>query len=765
MSVRTRWLGGGALIALLLVTGAYAQSGEAPAAPAQRVRFDNHKLVAVHLNTLKDVDTMLAISGDFWTESIGTGVIPFRVPPEQMAALDASGLKYEILLDDIQPMLDREQAALQQRDIFWFSNYKRTSEIYAYIDQLIGLRPDLVTRFNVGTTIQGNAIDGMRITGPGDASNRPAIFFNGGQHAREWIGPMTVMYIADQLVTQYDFDPEIHEFVDKVVFYIVPVVNVDGYEYTWDTNRLWRKNRRNNGNGTFGVDLNRNWATGWGGAGSDSSTSSDIYRGTAPFSEPETTAVRDFMLAHPDIFYHIDFHSYSQLILWPFGYDFVLPPQPDLGVMQGLGMDMAAEILAESGETYTAQPSYDLYLASGTMNDWAYDGAGAYSWTIELRPDSAVPGFELPPSEIVPTAREIMRAIRVLGRDLVIPLNFSYPDGLPTEVLVGSADTFIVNIAERSATIQPNGAQLFYRVGTSGPFVGAPLADQGNDNYLATLPMLDCGEVVQFFISVNTDQGVVTSPLGAPASFYSANAAVVALSDEMETNTGWTVGAAGDTATTGIWSRSDPQGTAAQPEDDHTPGAGVNCWVTDGRAGTSVGTYDVDGGRTTLTSPAIDLTNVNDAVISYWRWYSNVGGASPNDDVFRVQASSNGTTWVPIETVGPAGDQVAGGWFRHQFRVADFLTGTPASVQVRFIAEDADPGSIIEAAIDDLEVRDIGCSSTACVGDFTGDGTTDLADLGVLLGCWASPCGDLTGDGNTDLSDLGVLLGDYGCTN
>src|SRR4029450_12339336 len=113
---------------------------------------------------------------------------------------------------------------------------------------------------------------------------------NGCQHAREWIAVMTPMYVADALVREYGRDARITAALDRVDFYIVPVTNPDGFEFTYTPppvgDRMWRKNRRNNGNGSFGVDLNRNWSVDWGGPNSTStSPSSETYIGTGPFSE------------------------------------------------------------------------------------------------------------------------------------------------------------------------------------------------------------------------------------------------------------------------------------------------------------------------------------------------------------------------------------------------------------------------------------------------------------------------------------------------
>jgi len=196
------------------------------------------------------------------------------------------------------------------------------------------------------------------------------------------------------------------------MFYVVPVVNPDGYLYTWQStsNRLWRKNRRQNAGGTYGVDLNRNWDDHWGGEGSSGTPSSDTYRGTAPFSEPETKAVSAYVLANVPFAGYIDFHSYSQLVLRPYGWTTALPP--DSAVQKLVGDQISAQIRANSGKVYTSEPAHQLYFTAGTADDWGYTKARIkLTYTIELR-DTGTYGFQLPANQIVPTGQEIWAAMK-----------------------------------------------------------------------------------------------------------------------------------------------------------------------------------------------------------------------------------------------------------------------------------------------------------------------------------------------------------------
>ena len=244
--------------------------------------------------------------------------------------------------------------------------------------------------------------------------------------------------------------------------------------------------------------------------------------------------------------------------------------------------------------------------------------------------------------------------------------------------------------------------------------VSVPLTNLGGGNYDVTFPALNCGSTVSWYLSAQSTNGITwTYPEGgasSPATSTVAFATVTALQLDMETTSGWVGSDTGDNATTGLWIRADPVGTAAQPEDDHTA-IGLNCWVTGNAApGASVGTNDVDGGTTTLKSAAYNLTSYSDPVIGYWRWYSNNQGTV--DDTFVIQVSGNGSSWTTVETIGPAGIEASGGWYYHEFHVSDFIAPT-ATVQVRFRASDLGAGSIVEAAIDDFIIRDVDCAPLA----------------------------------------------------
>lgn len=691
------------------------------------------QVVEVAVETQEQLRALLDMDLDVWSHEVGVGPIDVHVSVQELEAIEKLGLTYAVKNHDLQASQQAELAGQLARGAGAFDAYMNLATIVDYINGFVTDRPDLCEVFSIGNSLEGRPIWVLHITGAG-AGPKPGVFYHGLQHCREWITGPTVLYLANHLVSQYDSDPCIRALVDQTDFYLAPCVNPDGYEYTWiPANRLWRKNRRNNGNGTFGVDLNRNWGYQWGfdNSGSSSSTSSETYRGTGPFSEPETQVLRDFINSHTNIRAYMDYHSYSQLILWPYGYANVLAPEPDRSTFDLVGGKMQSLIQGVHGLAYTAGPIYStIYPANGGSADWVYGSAGRFGYSIELR-DTGESGFLLPADQIIPNCEENLPAILYLSRWASSGILLDLESSPPNTLAAGQSTVLTVRITNSQQVYEPGSGQCHYRFGTSGPYSTVGLSPAGGGLYTATIPPSPCGITVEYYFTASGSEGyVASSPCTAPTDFYSAIATEleVAFADDMESNLGWTVGDTGDNATTGVWNRMNPQGTAAQPEDDHTPGAGSICWVTDGNAGTSVGSFDIDGGKTTLKSPTLNLAGQSNPVISYWRWYSNSAGTAPNADVFTVDISNNnGANWINVETIGPAGAETGGGWFQHEFHVTDFVTPT-STVQLRFVASDLGAGSVVEAAIDDFLVGEVKCSC-AIPGDLDGSGTVNGLDM------------------------------------
>lgn len=341
---------------------------------------------------------------------------------------------------------------------------------------------------------------------------------------------------------------------------------------------------------------------------------------------------------------------------------------------------------------------------------------------------------------------------------------------VPALVAPGATIPLSVGVVANNQAVVVGSVRTHYRY-DGGAFFQQVMMDNLDGTYSVTLPAVDCGDVPEFYFTADgTSTGTATSPAGGASSPLATvvGTDTFPVVEEMEAGTlGWLVdvGLTDPQATTGNWTRMDPQGTSAQPEDDVTP-SGTDCWVTNGNAGASVGAFDIDNGATNLTSPSFALSGFPEARLSYWRWYNNNAGASPGEDSFLVEISNNaGGSWVTVETV--SGDQ-GGGWVQHEFRVADFVAPTD-QVQMRFTASDLINGSVVEAAVDDLHVVERSCTPVGpvCPGDVNGDLLVDLADLNIVLFNFGSAVptdtnGDVTGDGLVDLADLNLVLFNFG---
>ncbi|HRX85691.1 MAG TPA: M14 family metallocarboxypeptidase, partial [Phycisphaerae bacterium] len=464
--------------AMIAAVGAVLMVAAAPAAGQVR-DFTGHKFVRVRVDSAKDLERIKEAGGELLTCEPRPGTVDVHVGPGGMERLQQAGLSVKLLSADISDFMTRHLHRAAGAGPF--DDYMPLADIQQFMYDLVAQRPDLCSVSTIGFSIENRPIQVLHITGP-TGGNKPGVFYHGLQHCREWIGGAMVLYLANHLVTNYDTDPCIHDLVDGTNIYLVPCMNPDGYNYTWTTYRLWRKNRRYNGSGIYGVDLNRNWGVGWGGPGASSSPSDETYRGPSAFSEPETQAMRDFMIAHPEIRAHMDYHSYSELILWPNGYTSAEPPQPDRDVFYNVGYRMQELIQSVHGVYYEAGPIYStIYPASGGSCDWSYGAEGIFGFSIELRPgpNDFSPGFELPPSEIIPTCEENLPAILNLTEFVTSDLMMESTSHALTQMSAGAAAPVSVHVTEYVGTTVPGSVTMHYRYAPGAAYTDVPMTSAG----------------------------------------------------------------------------------------------------------------------------------------------------------------------------------------------------------------------------------------------------------------------------------------------
>ncbi len=296
----------------------------------------------------------------------GDNYIEIITNQEELQRIQELGVRTEVVQEDL---VSFYQSRLDpSRDM---GGYMTLDEIYAYLDTLIDDHRNLVSnKTHIGYTLEGRDMWAVKISdNPNLDEDEPEVMFTAAIHAREVITPLVMLNIMDYLTDWYGVLPEVAELVDNRELWFVIPVNPDGYYYNEVTNPngggMWRKNRRNNGDGSFGVDLNRNYAYEWGydDVGSSPSGFDNTYRGTGPFSEPESQNMRDFTIAHEFVI-TVYYHSYSNLILWPWGYDYYITPDNDLFAAMGDSMSLM--------NGYDPGPAHTLYPANGVTDDWGY---------------------------------------------------------------------------------------------------------------------------------------------------------------------------------------------------------------------------------------------------------------------------------------------------------------------------------------------------------------------------------------------------------
>lgn len=392
--------------------------------------FTGHKLLGLFASDDDELDLLKELTYntqlDFWNDPVAVyEKVNLRVPPEVSKNLEdelrSKGIDFYVVTNDLQKWIDEEReenppdtALAGRQKHFQIDTYHTFDAISAYLDSVGSRYASIASVQSIGTSFEGNPIKAIKIGSIG--SNKPAMWIDSGIHAREWVAPATSLYIIEQLVTGYDTDPEIKQLVDTFDWYIVPVANPDGYKYTWSNNRMWRKNRAIVSNPFCrGADPNRNFDSAFGGPGTSADSCSEIFRGSAAFSEAESRAIRDGVLSigsRLKAFFTL--HSYSQLWMTPYGHSRETPPdyEDQLKALQAA----ATAIQNKHGQWYRhGTIANTIYPAAGSSVDWVYEAANVkYSFAVELR-DTGRQGFMLSNTEIIPNAEENWEGIKAVA--------------------------------------------------------------------------------------------------------------------------------------------------------------------------------------------------------------------------------------------------------------------------------------------------------------------------------------------------------------
>jgi hypothetical protein len=312
-----------------------------------------------------------------------------------------------------------------------YQGYHTYRQLTTELDSLAAAHPNQVAISSYGKSVQGRPLLLVKISDDVRTDkHEPEVLFSCAQHAREHITVEMCLHIVRRLARGYGTDPAITHVLKSREIWVVPMANPDGAEYDISTGlfAMWRKNRQPApDNSHVGTDLNRNWGDEWACCdGSSGNPANDTYHGPAPFSAPETAQLRDWVNSRviggeQQITAHIDFHSFSELVLWPYGFT-ASDTGPgltnsDADTFRKLGQQMAAT------NGYRPEQSSNLYINDGSIADWMWAQHHIWSYTLEMYPTSMTQGGFYPPASVID--RETTR------NDAAVDLLLSYADCVP----------------------------------------------------------------------------------------------------------------------------------------------------------------------------------------------------------------------------------------------------------------------------------------------------------------------------------------------
>uniref|UniRef100_A0A8D0HB70 Carboxypeptidase B2 n=1 Tax=Sphenodon punctatus TaxID=8508 RepID=A0A8D0HB70_SPHPU len=340
---------------------------------------------------------------------------------EVKAELNKSTIRYKVLMADIQGLVEKQtvnDTVSPRSSASYYEQYHSLNEIYSLMEEISARHPDLLQKIYIGSSYEKRPLYVLKLSNR-EKTPKNAIWIDCGIHAREWIAPAFCLWFLGHATQFLERDTVMARLLQHLDFYVMPVMNVDGYEYTWTTNRMWRKSRSRHGSkDCIGTDMNRNFDAGWCGRGASPDECREIYCGPYPESEPEVKAVANFVKQHRDrIKAYITMHSYSQMVLFPYSY--TRNRSKDHDELLLVAKKVAEAIRTSSRSRYLHGPgAQTIYLAPGGSDDWAYDLGIKYSFTFELR-DKGTYGFLLPPNLIKPTCSEALTGVKIIALHVI----------------------------------------------------------------------------------------------------------------------------------------------------------------------------------------------------------------------------------------------------------------------------------------------------------------------------------------------------------
>jgi hypothetical protein len=615
----------------------------------------------------------------------------------EKAIMDQNGIAYEILIADIeqyyedllnQPEKPTEAESEKNTSCSntntanpWASpatpthfnlgtmgGYLKYEELLAELDEMAALYPNLITvkaPISNFLTFENRPIYHVKISdNPGqDEAGEPKVLYTAIHHAREPMSLMETVFFMWYLLDNYQVNPEIQYIVNHMQLYFVPCINPDGYVYNQTTNPngggMWRKNRRLNSGGSYGVDLNRNYSYGWGTTGTSFSQSNDTYCGTAPFSEPETQAMR-WLVQNNHFITAFNAHTYAEDILFPIG-----TTNAEFADHHDYFQTCTNHMVEYNG--YTAMKSSGLYPASGDSDDYMYKldiGVGQKDTMFVHTPEVGT-AFWQPQSQIVPTCKEMFFPNLILahlaGRYTLV--KETDPQGVAS--LNGNFTHEATRLGREAGPVTVSLLPLQNITSVGAPVVhDLAIQQAANASISFTLnASIQFGDTIKYILQ--TDNGFWQKKDTIVKIFGALN--LVTIEDATDPSQ-WT----------GTWGTTSSTFVSASKSFTDTPS----------------GNYSNNANSTYTYTPTIDLSNKSAAKITFWcKWNIEAGY-----DFTQFQVSTdNGQTWLAqcgnytvLGTSGngsvqpankPLWDGVQSTWVLEEINLSEYLG---QQIKVRF---------------------------------------------------------------------------------
>ncbi len=617
------------------------------------------------------------------------------------------------------------------------------TEMIAELDSMHNKYPNLITTKASASSslssIEGREIQFVKISdNPNTNESEPEVLYTALHHAREPVSMMNLIFYMWYLLENYAIDPEVKNIVDQTELFFIPCVNPDGYVYNESTNPngggFWRKNRRDNG-GSIGVDLNRNYGFQWGfpNGGSSSSPSSDVYRGPSAFSEPETQIIKEFVEAR-NIINAFNDHTSGDLHLYPWGYT------PDASDDDELFHEMTEQMCWHNRYFY-GRGNSTIYPTAGDSDDWFYGEQTTKNKIMVWTPEVGSAGFWPSPSLVVPQSQRQMRMNMQLA---AMASNYGVVNdltGLNFDNLNPSIDFSVqhLSIVPGSFTININPISPEI-INIANNALSTSTMNDAEFETLSTNLTLDAnttpGTNIVFEISLNNGNYDLFT-----RTITKKYTPAVAFNDDFSNASNWNLGS---------W------------EQDPNEGYKANGCLTDSEGSSST------NGTVTVTSNAIDLSGVQNAVLEYYaKW-----DIDWNFDYAQVQVSTDASSWVDLcgnytkvgtadgffNTNQPTGDPLYDGiqldWVREQFDISAY--DGAANFYIRFVHYATGNTNRDGIYIDDLSIY-----STAIA--HCNDGVQNFDETGVDCGGLDCPSCPTCSDGIQNGNETGIDCGGPDC--